>query len=313
MQDFNTLELLDLFYQRFDSFQVLWTIYCTVVFGIIAALISFPKHLNSTLTRVILIIGFLAFTQANLGALLGVQNDRIDLLSELKNKNNCGPLEVITLSNYLAKLNDVSETSHSVKNLVCEKELQSKSLISRFHWFLDILIVLLIWILPKSLIGLQLFKSISNLTVKIRGSSLPNPVISWDQGNRIWILEEHVHVGIQVKDQSDPYQLHIPDKFTFDLATIPRLLWVLLAPFELSIIAPLVHDFLYENKGNLYLDETHQISSKKTDIPIKISRLETDRIFLEHMKQEGVGKIKRYLSYYGVRMFGNKYWKQSTT
>ncbi len=311
MQDFNTLELLDLFYQRFDSFQVLWTIYCTVVFGIIVALISFPKHLNSTLTRVILIIGFLAFTQANLGALLGVQNDRIDLLSELKNKNNCDPLEVITLSNYFDKRNDVSGGSNSVKSLICDKELQSKSLISRFHWFLDVLIVLLVWILPKSLIGLQLFKSISNLTVKIRGSNLPNPVISWHQGNRIWVLEEHVYVRIQVKDQSDSYQLHIPNSFTFDLATIPRLLWVLLAPFELSIIAPLVHDFLYEHKGNLYIDEGHQISSKKTDTPINISRLETDRIFLEHMKQEGVGKIKRYASYYGVRWFGNKYWKQS--
>jgi hypothetical protein len=134
MQDFNALDLLDLFYQRFDSFQVLWTIYSTVVFGILAALISFPKHLNSTLTRVILIVGFLAFTQANLGALLGVQNDRIDLLSELKNKNNCGPLELITLSNYLDKLNNVSEGSSGVKNLICEKELQSKSLIRLFHW-----------------------------------------------------------------------------------------------------------------------------------------------------------------------------------
>lgn len=126
-------------------------------------------------------------------------------------------------------------------------------------------------------------------------------------------MEENVYVEIQVKDQSDPYQLHIPATFNFDLATIPRLLWVVLAPFELSIIAPLVHDFLYENKGNLYLNEAHQISSIKTNTPIKISRLETDRIFLEHMKQEGVGKIKRYASYYGVRWFGRKYWKQSTT
>ncbi len=313
MQDVNTLEVLDLFYQRFDSFQTLWTIYSTVVFGILAALISFPKHLNSKLTRIILIVGFFSFTQANLGALLGVQSDRVHLLKELKNKNQCDPLEVVTFSQYVANLfksETVNNGSLGIKNLICEKKLQSKSLITLFHRFQDILIIFLIWILPKSLIRIQLFKSISNLTIKIRGSNLPNPVISWDQGNRIWVLEENVEVGIQIKDQPEVYQLQIQEKFNFDLATIPRFLWVLIAPFELSIIAPLVHDFLYVKKGKLFIKHDHQITSEITDTPIYISRLETDRIFLDHMKQEGVGRLKRYVCYYGVRWFGGMFWKE---
>ncbi|MEP0266382.1 DUF1353 domain-containing protein [Dokdonia sp.] len=306
-------DLLDLLYQRFDSFQTLWTIYSTVVFGILAALISFPKHLNSKATRYVLILGFVAFTMANLGALIGVQKDRKHLLSELKKQHDCGPLEIVTPSKFITNFfdnSDSSESSYGVNNMVCQKKVQSKSLITIFHVFQDLLIIVLIWILPKSLVRLQLFKSISNLEIKIRGSSLPNPTISWDQGKRIWILEENVQVGIQVKDQTDPYQLQIPEKFNFDLASVPRLLWAIIAPFELSIIAPLVHDYLYEYKGKLYIGEDHQITSEKTDTAIYINRLEADTIFLNHMKQEGIGKTKRYLCYYGVRWVGGKYWKE---
>ena len=40
-------------------------------------------------------------------------------------------------------------------------------------------------------------------------------------------------------------RLTVPAGFAFDLASIPRLFWPLAAPFELSIAAPLLHDFLY--------------------------------------------------------------------
>ncbi|WP_299764542.1 DUF1353 domain-containing protein [uncultured Dokdonia sp.] len=305
----NILELLDLLYQRFDSFQTLWTIYSTVVFGILAALISFPKHLNSKVTRVILIVGFSMFTLANTGALLGVQEDRIDLLSELKTQKECGPLELITPISYFKK-KESKDGPHGINSLICEKRLQSKSLIGLFHILQDLLIILLIWILPKSLVRIQLFKSVSNLKIKIRGSDLPNPVISWDQENRIWVLEESVHVGIKVKELPTPYTLQIPEKFHFDLATIPRFLWGLIAPFELSIIAPLVHDFLYIKKGRFFIDENQLIKSEQTETPLYISRLETDRIFLDHMKQEGIGTFKRYSCYYGVRWFGGFFWKE---
>ena len=37
--------------------------------------------------------------------------------------------------------------------------------------------------------------------------------------------------------------------FRFDLASIPRVFWFLVSPFELSIAAPLLHDFLYAAKA----------------------------------------------------------------
>jgi len=306
-------ELLDLFYQRFDSFQVLWTIYSTVVLGIVATLVSFPAHLNSKTTRIILMVGFAAFSQANLGALSDVQEERINLLYEIKQNRNCSDMAVVTgtgvyINNFFKrKENEIK----GISSITCDKKLQSKSLIGSFHYFQDFLVLLLIWILPKRLVNFQFFRSISNLEVRIKGSQLPNPIVSWDQTNRIWVLEEAVEVKVLLRDETDPFLLKIPKHFTFDLATIPRFLWVFIAPFELSIIAPLVHDYIYIKKGRFFMDENNRISGESSVQEIYINRLACDQIFLEHMKLEGIGRLKRYISYYGVRWFGGFFWKES--
>ena len=305
-------ELLNLFYQRFDSFQVLWTIYSTVVLGIIATLVSFPKHLNSKTTRIILIIGFGAFSLANMGALLGVQEERINLLYEIKKHRNCSNMAV-TKEPFDYTFNFFKKKASKIEGLqtiTCDKTLQTKSLIRNFHLLQDFLLLFLIWILPKRLAHFQLFRSISNMEIRIRGSHLPNPVISWDQANRIWILEESVEVDISFPNEEEVYQLKIPEKFKFDLATIPRFLWTFIAPFELSIIAPLVHDYIYVQKGEFYIDDNGCIISNPSANKKYISRWACDRIFLSHMKLERVGKITRYLCYYGVRWFGGFFWKE---
>src|SRR5262245_36601581 len=46
-----------------------------------------------------------------------------------------------------------------------------------------------------------------------------------------------------------PTAITVPAGFRFDLSTVPRAFWFLIAPFELSIVAPLLHDFLYESGG----------------------------------------------------------------
>lgn len=41
----------------------------------------------------------------------------------------------------------------------------------------------------------------------------------------------------------------MPERFRFDLASLPREAWPLIAPFELSIAAPLLRDYLYRSGG----------------------------------------------------------------
>jgi hypothetical protein len=76
----------------------------------------------------------------------------------------------------------------------------------------------------------------------------------------------------------------IPKGFRSDLASIPRCLWWLIAPFELSIQAPLLHDYLYK-RGRL-------------------RRRVVDRVFLGLMESEGVPRWRRNAAYLAVRLFG---------
>ncbi|HEY0155467.1 MAG TPA: DUF1353 domain-containing protein [Longimicrobium sp.] len=88
----------------------------------------------------------------------------------------------------------------------------------------------------------------------------------------------------------------IPEGFRFDLASVPRAVWWLIAPFELSIAAPLVHDFLYRYGGMLASGQV-------------LIRSEADTLFAELMERERVPAWRRVLAYRAVRMFGRSSWK----
>lgn len=298
MQQQDLHEVLGLLYNRFDSFQVLWSIYTTVAIGLVAAMISFPKHVSSTLARIIVITGFSIFAYANYGALDLVNNERNYLQQEA---------EAIAV-----ELQMTSGQERNIYTLVQEKKMLGEKELLLFHLIMDGLVILLIWFVPKALVALRPFKSISDTRIQIKGSKLPDPKISWNQLSKIWILEEQVNVDIDSRQLAKAVGVEIPKGFKFDLSTIPRFLWGFIAPFELSIIAPLVHDFLYVNKGKLTINDQNLLCvSEEGDegIKVQISRLETDSIFLEHMKQEGVGFVKRWMAYFGVRLIGGIFWK----
>ena len=132
------------------------------------------------------------------------------------------------------------------------------------------------------------------LRVQIRGSSLPAPLLTYNPARGTWTLEETyaAHDG--------RWTLTIAAPFEFDLASIPRLFWSLIAPFELSIVAPLVHDFLYLEAGDPpaggIVPQRHY------------TRADTDRLFLRLMKAEGVATWRRTLAFTVVRVFGGRYW-----
>lgn len=105
-------------------------------------------------------------------------------------------------------------------------------------------------------------------------------------GIREWELQQPVswnywHGGMR---------FDIPVGYRFDLASVPRGLWWLIAPFELSTLAPLIHDYLFELRGRF---------KGRT-----LTRKQVDKIFLQVMKHEEVSWWRRTLAYYGVRLGG---------
>jgi hypothetical protein len=125
---------------------------------------------------------------------------------------------------------------------------------------------------------------------------VPEIPITYDLKNELWtLLSEYSY------DYFD-YQLVAPKGYMFDLSSIPRIFWGILAPNELSILAPLFHDIMYDYKGNLPIGYV---------IPYrKFTRKESDDLFLYLMKIEGVPAYRRRLAYRAVRLFNSEWEKQ---
>jgi len=130
--------------------------------------------------------------------------------------------------------------------------------------------------------------------VEIAGSRLAPPLIT-SPSIGLWRLEAAYtyHDGATA--------ITVPAGFEFDLSTIPRLFWPLIAPFELSIVAPLLHDFLYRHGGK---PPAGSVSPPRT-----YDRAEVDRMFREIMEAESVPAWRRALAYAAVRMFGRDEWR----
>lgn len=117
-------------------------------------------------------------------------------------------------------------------------------------------------------------------------ATIPTISITYHTSDRQWenlttvLIHEHV----------THREIEVAAGFRFDLASIPRPLWSLIAPFELSIAAPLVHDWIYRGNDRRY------------------TRAQADRIFRELMKREGISWWRREPAYAAVRAFGGKAW-----
>lgn len=108
------------------------------------------------------------------------------------------------------------------------------------------------------------------------------PTVTYDADTGQWTLQNTVEV----------LGVCIPEGFEFDLASIPRFMWALVGPFELSIEAPLLHDYLYRRGGlGIY------------------SRLNADNMFLAVMKAEGIAAWRRVPAWIAVRLFGWTGWR----
>ena len=87
--------------------------------------------------------------------------------------------------------------------------------------------------------------------------------------------------------------IRVPKGFRTDYASVPRIFRNIINSYGKHGRAAVVHDWLYSNQCK-----------------IDITREEADKIFLEIMKECGVGSIKRNLMYRMVRIFGASHFRK---
>tara|TARA_B100000085_G_C18535251_1_gene509711 strand:+ start:761 stop:1237 length:477 start_codon:yes stop_codon:yes gene_type:complete len=103
-------------------------------------------------------------------------------------------------------------------------------------------------------------------------------------------------IGVDVKITKGG-KITVPLGYITDLASVPRICWFAIAPFDVARPA-VVHDVLYEK-----INAVRENTSKKD---FKKARKIADIVFLQGMEatEPLVAKWKKWSAYYAVRMFG---------
>ena len=103
--------------------------------------------------------------------------------------------------------------------------------------------------------------------------------------------------GVAVKDNGE---VTVPAGYITDLASVPRIAWAVIAPFD-DARAAVVHDILYEKINGAFKEGTIKSKSEREEY-----RAIADNIFRQGMEyaEPSVSKFKILSAYYAVRMFG---------
>ena len=104
--------------------------------------------------------------------------------------------------------------------------------------------------------------------------------------NRV-ILEDYTY-------ENGKYIITVKAGFNTDGASIPKAFWsILSSPFDGAVTyGAVIHDGLYTK--------------------MQLPRKECDNLLREMALEKGYNKIKAFLVYYAVRMFGGSHWKKDT-
>ena len=104
------------------------------------------------------------------------------------------------------------------------------------------------------------------------------------------------------------HRLIVPADFEIDMASVPRIVWPLISPFDLGNAA-IPHDWFYHHSGAIPAG-SHQIhtGTEWVDQLKPWSRQDADKLFARQMRETGVSKWRRRAAYRAVRLFGRGSW-----
>jgi len=148
-------------------------------------------------------------------------------------------------------------------------------------------------------------KSIPFIKHQSQDLSLPPVYVTYITSKKTWTLVDNYRITLPIDDYNE-IKFEIPMGFDFDLASIPRLIWPLISSFELSLVAPLIHDYCYQYQGSpvYHIKLVRGIEEKTYNY---ISRAEADKIFFDLMIREKVPRWKANSSYTAVRLFATRW------
>jgi len=108
------------------------------------------------------------------------------------------------------------------------------------------------------------------------------------------------------KDGTIGYTVTAPIGFETNLASVPRLFWNIMSPWDIARSA-VIHDFLYWNCAKAYPKLLHN-DSDIGELTWRDARKISDKIFRLAMRcsEPNVPAWKIGTAYYAVRMFGGK-------
>ena len=108
-----------------------------------------------------------------------------------------------------------------------------------------------------------------------------------------------------VKVPAPRNKITVKKGFKTDLASIPRICWNVIAPWDVARAA-VIHDLLYKRIRQYRWDKMHQSFVHENPSVIKNARKAADDVFLMAMLDAApaVPKWKIYPAYYSVRLFG---------
>ena len=130
---------------------------------------------------------------------------------------------------------------------------------------------------------------------------LPPVYVTYDTRRKVWVLMFEYTIVLDIR--TEQIEFRIPQNFEFDLASIPRIIWPLIGSFELSLVAPLIHDYIYQFRGE---PEHHRFAALSPFKPV-LTRAEADRIFYDLMIAEKVTPWKAKAAYSAVRLFAPRW------
>ena len=110
-------------------------------------------------------------------------------------------------------------------------------------------------------------------------------------------------VGVAVvRDTNKTETITVPKGFVTDLASVPRAMWWLIAPFDVARAA-IIHDLLYKSIRQYRWKK----KAKEDKDLIKAAKLASDKVFLLGMKDADpkIPSYKIYSSWKAVDLFGN--------